>query len=122
MDRLNPRTSLDPDPLLTANSDDRVPTQKAIKTYVSARSIHVIASLNFASIASNSTGTQTVTVTGATVSSGVTLGAPSTIEAGLIWCGFVSAADTVTIRLHNASGGAIDPALATWHVIVEATH
>jgi hypothetical protein len=34
MDRLNPRTSLDPDILLTANSDNRVPTQKAVKAYI----------------------------------------------------------------------------------------
>ena len=36
MDRLNHRTYLDPDGDLTADSDDRVPTQKAIRTYLSA--------------------------------------------------------------------------------------
>ena len=34
MDRLNPRISLDPDILLTAGSDQRVPTQKAVKAYI----------------------------------------------------------------------------------------
>ena len=35
MDRLNPRTYLDPDGTMAANSDNRVPTQKAIIAYLS---------------------------------------------------------------------------------------
>jgi hypothetical protein len=36
MDRLNPRISLDLDPAMTADSDSRVPTQKAIIDYVAS--------------------------------------------------------------------------------------
>jgi len=81
----------------------------------------VTATLDFASITSNSTGTITVTVTGATIGYPVLLGAPGGLESGLIFCGYVSAADTVTIRLHNVSGGSIDPANATWTVAVLKT-
>ena len=44
----------------------------------------------------------------------VEIGAPSTIDAGLTWCGFVSANDVVTIRIHNGTGGGITPASLTW--------
>ena len=36
MDRLNPRISLDLDPAMTADSNLRVPSQKAIKDYIDA--------------------------------------------------------------------------------------
>jgi len=44
--------------------------------------------------------------------------APAAIEAGLTWSGFVSAADTVKVRVHNNTGGAVDPASASWTVSV----
>lgn len=83
---------------------------------------HVLAgsaSLSFGAIASNSTAEQNITVTGAATAKSVMLGPPAAIEAGLIWCGYVSAANTVTVRVHNMSGGSITPATATWHVRVE---
>lgn len=70
--------------------------------------------LDFASIAAGAIGTATLAVTGAVTGQAVILGAPSTVEAGLAWSGFVSAADTVTVRLHNTTGAPIDPASATW--------
>ena len=76
------------------------------------------ASLNFPSIAANATSTLTITVTGATVGRPVALGPPAAIESGLSWCGYVSAADTVTIRLRNTTGSAIDPASGTWTALV----
>ena len=72
------------------------------------------ATLNYASIASNATATLTITVTGAVVGDMVIITPPSTLEDGLIYCGGVTVADTVCIRVHNTSGGAIDPASATW--------
>lgn len=62
--------------------------------------------------------TGTITVTGAATGDAVALAPPSTIDAGLVWAGFVSAANTVTIRLLNTTGGAIDPASATWGCVV----
>ena len=76
------------------------------------------ATLDFPSISSNSIEVLTMTVTGAEVGDTVMLGAPSTIEDNLIWTGFVSAADTVSIRMHHTSGSAIDPASATWRATV----
>lgn len=78
------------------------------------------ATLDFGSIASNGIGELTVTVTGAAAGNPVMLGPPSTIEAGLTWSGFVSAADTVTIRLHNNTSASVDPASASWAVSVHA--
>jgi hypothetical protein len=76
------------------------------------------ATLDFPSIGSNSTEQLTMTVTGAAVGDVVSLGPPSTIEAGLVWSGFVSAENTVAIRVHNTSGGSVNPASATWRAMV----
>ena len=76
------------------------------------------ASLNFGSIASNGTAELTITVTGAATGDAVYLGAPSTIESGIVFAGYVSASNTVTVRLHNTTGGAVDPAAATWRAVV----
>ena len=88
-------------------------------TTLHTHTLHAVATLNFGSIAANSTSELTMTVAGATTNAAVYLGAPPAIEAGLIWCGYVSAADTVSVRIHNMTGGAIDPASADWHVRVE---
>lgn len=76
------------------------------------------ATLDFGSIGSNSTAELTMTVTGASTGDSVFLGAPSTIESGLIFTAYVSATNTVTVRVHNTSGGSIDPASATWRATV----
>ena len=76
------------------------------------------AALDFASIAAGSEAELTLTVTGAANGDAVYLGAPSAIEAGVGWSGYVSAADTVTVRLRNDTAGAIDPASATWRAAV----
>lgn len=76
------------------------------------------ATLDFPSIAPNDTHVLTMTVTGAATGDVVVLGAPSTIESDLLWDGFVSSANTVSVRLHNSSGGSIDPASATWRATV----
>jgi len=78
----------------------------------------VSASLDFGSTAQSAVSTATVTVPGAQVGDIVSLGAPSTIEAGFLWSGFVSAANTVTIRLAKITTGTVDPAVGTWAVTV----
>lgn len=72
------------------------------------------ATVDLGSIAAGAIATFTITVTGAAAGDTVYVGPPSTIEEGLTWCAFVSAADTVTVRVHNTTAGAIDPASATW--------
>jgi hypothetical protein len=76
------------------------------------------ATLDFGSIAAQDSAELTITVTGAATGDAVQLAPPPGIEADLTWCGYVSAADTVTVRAVNATAGAIDPASATWGVIV----
>lgn len=78
------------------------------------------AAIDFASIAAGAIGTATIAVTGAAAGDFVTLAAPAALEAGLTFCGIVTAADEVTIRLHNTTGAAIDPASATWKATVTA--
>jgi len=64
---------------------------------------------------------QTVTVTG--VAEDATWNCYTSprngIETGLVWCAFVSAADTVTIRVSNVTIAAIDPVTRNWKIIAE---
>ena len=57
----------------------------------------------------------TITVEGARAGMTVELGPPAAIEAGLTWSGFVSANDTVTVRLKAWSTGDVNPASALWY-------
>ncbi len=72
------------------------------------------ATLDFPSIAGGGTAELTITVTGAAAGDAVVLGPPAALEAGLAATGRVSAADTVTVRMHNTTGGAVNPGSATW--------
>lgn len=76
------------------------------------------ATLDFSSIGSNSTETLYITVTGSEVGDHVIIVPPSTLEDGLIYCSGVTSADTVCVRVHNTSGGSINPASATWRATV----
>ena len=72
--------------------------------------------LDFSSIAANTTAELTITVTGAVVGdtcSATPNGAP---EAGLVWSAYVSSANTVTVRLGNTTTSSIDPASRSWRV------
>lgn len=110
-----------PSGLATLDSTGKVPAAQ-IAGVGAVAPLTATATLNFASTATGAVATAlTVTVTGAAVGDKVVLGAPSTLEAGLIAFGFVSAADTVSIRLANLSGGTVDPASASWKVAVFTT-
>ncbi len=58
-----------------------------------------------------------VTVTGAAFGDFVSVAAPYDLQ-GILATAYVSAADTVKVRLHNGTGGAIDLASGTWTVVV----
>lgn len=83
------------------------------------RELHGTAALNFTSIGAGAIGTATIPVVGAVAGDAVEVAVPSTIEAGLMWGGYVSAPDVVTIRLHNTTASPIDPASATFGAIVK---
>jgi len=78
------------------------------------------ASLNFASISAVSQADLTITVTGAAVGDEVIMALPAAPAAGIVFNAFVSAANTVTIRASNITASAVDPAAATYGVIVLA--
>jgi hypothetical protein len=85
---------------------------------IAITTLDATAVLDFPSIAAGDQQELTVTVAGATAGSAVSLGPPDALEAGLAALGYVTAANTVTIRLLNVTGAPIDPASATWRVMV----
>ena len=68
--------------------------------------------LGTGAIAAGRVATQDITVTGATVGSEVAVGAPSTLEAGLLLYAYVSSLNTVTLRVANITASPISPAAA----------
>lgn len=78
------------------------------------------ATLNFGSIAAVSQADLTITVTGAAAGDYVSLALPAAPAAGIVFNAFVSAADTVTVRASNITASAVDPASATYGVLVIA--
>jgi hypothetical protein len=77
------------------------------------------AAINFASIAAAGTQTGTITVTGAVAGDAVFIGVPTAaINAGVIYWGYVSAANTVTVVANNITAGPIDPGNATFRAVV----
>jgi hypothetical protein len=75
------------------------------------------ATLDFPSIAARSNATLTIAVEGA-VPGGMVTATPPALTAGLIYDVYVSANDTVTVRMTNVTTSAINPAAATWTVTV----
>jgi len=76
---------------------------------------------NPASVANGSYTSTTVTIKGikANTKNHVRVFAPYSLQ-GLITAGYVSADDTVTVTLHNTTGGAVDLGSGEWGVIVES--
>lgn len=73
---------------------------------------------DFPSISANSTEELTRTVGGVDVDEGWTVIASpeGTLESGLVWSAYVSAANTVTLRVANVTSGAINPASRVWNL------
>jgi parallel beta-helix repeat protein len=73
--------------------------------------------IDIASIPANTTVNVNMTIVGVDVNYWTVLVSPEGApEAGLVWCGYVSAPDTVTIRVGNVTTGAIDPANRVWRI------
>lgn len=76
------------------------------------------AALTYTLIATNVTQDQTTTVSGASLGDFV-LAAPTTaLVAGLELTAFVSAANTVTVRIGNATAGSITPGALLFNILV----
>jgi len=78
----------------------------------------VTATVDPASLADGAGASTEVTVTGAKLGDIVEVG-PGVDVADVIVNAFVTAADTVTIRVQNESGGAVNLASSTWNIIVK---
>jgi hypothetical protein len=74
----------------------------------------VLATLDFPSIAAQSAEELTITATGAATGDNCYANPHTTLEAGLVWSAWVSATDTIRIRVANITSGAIDPASRQW--------
>jgi len=80
--------------------------------------ITVKSTLDFPSVASGGIQELTATVTGASINDTVSLGLPATVDAGIIFDGRVTAANTVTVRATNITSGSINPASAVYRITV----
>ena len=76
------------------------------------------ATLDFGSIAANLAADLTVTVNGARANDPCLVAPPAAPDAEISFTAFVSANDTVTVRAANNSAGAVNPASATYRVMV----
>lgn len=76
------------------------------------------ATLDFPAISSNQSADLTITVTGASLGDVVAIGIPNNSTSEGVIFGWVSSANTVTIRFHNNSGGGHDPAAGLFKVLV----
>ena len=78
--------------------------------------------LDFTSISANTTADSNgITVTGAATGDAVMVGAPAAIAAGLVVTAYVSAANTVKVRIANVTASPIDPASGSFTVVVVKT-
>ncbi|OME62298.1 hypothetical protein BSK59_02170 [Paenibacillus odorifer] len=70
--------------------------------------------ITFPSIPAHSTSEQTITVTGAGLGDSAYVSPNGSPEVGLTWSAYVSAIDTVTVRLTNVTTAAIAPTARSW--------
>ncbi len=82
------------------------------------RTLAVIATLDFPSVAAVGTQALTVNCPGASVGDIVAIGLPGTVNNGIVFDARVSAADTITVRAMNITAAPVDPASATYEFVV----
>jgi hypothetical protein len=83
-----------------------------------AKVVSATDTLDFGNTATLTSTDLTITVTGAAVGDSVAIGLPAAPDANGCFTGWVSAANTVTVRFNNYSAGSIDPASATYRATV----
>ena len=80
--------------------------------------VHTTGSTNLTTIAANAAASTTVTIASAEVGDPVIVVEHTNLNNAAQVTGFVSAANTVTIRVSNNSAAAIDPAASVFTIIV----
>lgn len=83
-----------------------------------AKIMHGTVSVDPPNISNNQTATFTVTITGAATTDCIFLTPPSAIENLIFEGATITSADTVTIKLANESGGAINGSDRTWCYLI----
>ncbi|WP_417510541.1 glycosyl hydrolase family 28-related protein [Microbacterium sp.] len=91
------------------------------KLDVVSSSLTALVSLDFPAMPAATAAEMTATVQGAVIGD-VVHATPMTapLETGLVWSAYVSAADTVTLRLLNGTTGSVNPATRQWKFMVLA--
>lgn len=79
--------------------------------------IQVLGTVDFASIASNATGTETITVPGVQAGDMVIASIGIDTSGSNFWA-HARAANTIDLHVHNTSGGPLDLAEAEFHVVI----
>jgi len=74
--------------------------------------------LDFASINGSACSELAISLPGATTGDEVFIGAPADIDPGFVWSGYVSAGNTVTVRLCKVTAGSVDPAARAWRATI----
>lgn len=79
------------------------------------------ATLDFGSIAAQTSAEKEITIAGAAVGDKVVVTPGGGLEAGLVWGGYIRKTDTGVVRLINITASAIDPAPRSWRIDVSKT-
>lgn len=98
-----------------ANSTDVSGNQRSV---ILGTAILTSPTLTYTSINSNVSQDQTATVSGASLGDIVLVAPTTALVAGLTLTAFVSAANTVTVRIHNATAGSVTPGALTFNILV----
>lgn len=99
-----------------------IPVENAVIELSRASAFDDVKTLNFdfahdfPLIAANSEAEQAFPTTGVRVGDKVIVTADTTLPAGMVLSGWVSADDVITLRLSNITAGALDPASTIFHV------
>jgi hypothetical protein len=108
--------------LWTKSSDHNIYYRTNGVTYSVEKTLTATATLDFANTNAGAATDLTITVTGAATGDAVTVGAPNGSVSGtdnVAYWGWVSAADTVTVRFNNNNlVNAVNPASGTFRVVV----
>ena len=86
---------------------------------VEVSGIHTTSStVNPGAIAANTSYSTTVTYAGVAAGDAVVVIPPAGTNAAISFDAWVSAANTITLCLHNVSAGSVTPASATWTLLI----